>query len=220
MARPVASDSEATKRRILFAANELFTRRGDGASMREIAREAGVTVGTVQHHFGTKAEVKAAAEGLLNIELAALRDELLDVLLQNPGDVVNLLRHAIRTTLRWIREHDMLVRNTMRQVVETGRGVKDDGSDVLMPLLDRGSLVLAQAAASDVERARFALLSLNHLVIRFGVTHPDELVRVMGLAPAADQGPFDEGRQAQAHDLVVDQLLRLTCRQLGLPELG
>ena len=48
----------ATRERLLESAKELFARRGyDGTSIGDVARAAGVGVGTVYHHFSEKREI-------------------------------------------------------------------------------------------------------------------------------------------------------------------
>jgi len=74
MARPRSDISE----RVLRAAGERFLRDGvDGASLREIARDAGTSVGMVTYYFPTKDElfsavVEHAYTGLLDDIAAAL----------------------------------------------------------------------------------------------------------------------------------------------------
>lgn len=64
--------SEASMARTLEAAQALFSRQGFGAtSMREIAREAGLSVGNVYHHFPNK-------EALFERLLADYWERLLD----------------------------------------------------------------------------------------------------------------------------------------------
>jgi AcrR family transcriptional regulator len=54
--KPRAVESEATRRAILDAAEELLASRGEeGLSIREICVRAGVTPPTIYHHFGDKA---------------------------------------------------------------------------------------------------------------------------------------------------------------------
>jgi AcrR family transcriptional regulator len=50
-------DAERNRQRILKAAAQVFTERGLGVSLDEIARHAGVGVGTVYRRFGTKDEL-------------------------------------------------------------------------------------------------------------------------------------------------------------------
>lgn len=55
------ADGDASRSRILAAAMRAFAERGyDGVSIRDLAREVGLTVATVQHHVGRKAELYLA----------------------------------------------------------------------------------------------------------------------------------------------------------------
>jgi AcrR family transcriptional regulator len=58
--RPLRRDAERNRQRILKAASEVFTERGLGVSLDEIARHAGVGVGTVYRRFRTKEELVEA----------------------------------------------------------------------------------------------------------------------------------------------------------------
>jgi AcrR family transcriptional regulator len=59
-ARPLRRDAERNRQRILKAASEVFTEFGLEVSLDEVARHAGVGVGTVYRRFGTKEELVAA----------------------------------------------------------------------------------------------------------------------------------------------------------------
>ena len=56
-ARPLRRDAERNRQRILTAASEVFNERGLDVSLDEIARHAGVGVGTVYRRFRTKEEL-------------------------------------------------------------------------------------------------------------------------------------------------------------------
>jgi len=56
-ARPLRRDAERNRQRILTAAAEVFNERGLEVSLDEIARHAGVGVGTVYRRFRTKEEL-------------------------------------------------------------------------------------------------------------------------------------------------------------------
>ena len=61
--RKPRADAERNRAKVLEAARELFADRGDDVQMPEVARAAGVGVGTVYRHFPTRqALVEAAAE--------------------------------------------------------------------------------------------------------------------------------------------------------------
>ena len=58
--RPLRRDAERNRQRILKAASEVFNERGLEVSLDEIARHAGVGVGTVYRRFRTKEELVEA----------------------------------------------------------------------------------------------------------------------------------------------------------------
>ena len=69
----------ATRRRLLQAAEELFTRLGyEGTSIGDVARRAGVGVGTVYHHFPDKRAILLELIDWLGDRLAAHRRTDLD----------------------------------------------------------------------------------------------------------------------------------------------
>ena len=74
--RPLRADAERNRRRILDAAREVFAARGPGASVDEIARAAGVGMGTLYRRFPTK---EALLEAVVRDRLAALVDALAEV---------------------------------------------------------------------------------------------------------------------------------------------
>jgi AcrR family transcriptional regulator len=57
MSRPLRADAERNRRRLLDAAAELFARKGLGVGLDEIARHAGVGVGTAYRRFSDKEEL-------------------------------------------------------------------------------------------------------------------------------------------------------------------
>jgi len=52
--RPLRADAQRNRARVLAAAEELFAEAGNGATIEDIAKRAGVGVGTVCRHFPTK----------------------------------------------------------------------------------------------------------------------------------------------------------------------
>ena len=67
--RPLRADAERNRQRILDAARELFAQRGLSVTLNEIARHAGVGVGTVYRRFPDKTEL---IEGLFEQRLHEL----------------------------------------------------------------------------------------------------------------------------------------------------
>jgi AcrR family transcriptional regulator len=78
--RPLRKDAERNRQRILDAAAELFAQRGLGVTLNEIARHAGVGVGTVYRRFPDKADL---IEGLFEQRVEKIV-ELADAALADP----------------------------------------------------------------------------------------------------------------------------------------
>ena len=110
---PRASGEDLTaKARIRNAAMDLYAEYGeDRTSMRAIAAAAGVTVGLLVHHFGTKDRLRDAVEQLVvdyfaqaiaqapatgtPAEIGAARDAAVQEMLAANPAVVNYLRRAV-----------------------------------------------------------------------------------------------------------------------------
>ena len=73
--RPLRRDAERNRQRILKAASEVFNKRGLDVSLDEIARYAGVGVGTVYRRFRTKEELVEALFMERLESIAAIADE-------------------------------------------------------------------------------------------------------------------------------------------------
>lgn len=101
-----------SKARIRYTALELYAEHGeDGTPMRRIASAAGVTVGLVVHHFGTKDGLREAIEEhVVELFVEAIasapsagsaadvvraRDEAVTAMLADHPDVVGYLRRAL-----------------------------------------------------------------------------------------------------------------------------
>jgi AcrR family transcriptional regulator len=73
--RPLRADASRNRERILEAARELFAERGLEVTMDEIARQAGVGVGTVYRRFRHRDEIVAALFEQRMADYAALAEE-------------------------------------------------------------------------------------------------------------------------------------------------
>ncbi|RKQ91190.1 TetR family transcriptional regulator [Solirubrobacter pauli] len=75
--RPLRADARRNRERVLEGAREVFAEHGRDAQMDDVAKRAGVGVGTVYRHFPTKeALVAALAVSLFEKVLQAGRDAL------------------------------------------------------------------------------------------------------------------------------------------------
>src|SRR5580700_5755397 len=73
--RPLRRDAARNRQRVLKAASEVFTERGLDVSLDEVARHAGVGVGTVYRRFRTKEDLVEALFLDRSEEVAALAGE-------------------------------------------------------------------------------------------------------------------------------------------------
>lgn len=76
--RPLRRDAERNRQRILEAATEVFNERGLDVSLDEIARHAGVGVGTVYRRFRTKEELVEALFMSRLATVAAIAEQALE----------------------------------------------------------------------------------------------------------------------------------------------
>ena len=105
--RPEAGDLTA-RARIRDAALRLFTEQGvERTSIRDIAKEAGVSSGIVQHHFRTKEALRATCDASVLSQLVRIKEQLvLEGELDNPAfladlhpDLLALYRYLARSMI-------------------------------------------------------------------------------------------------------------------------
>ncbi len=105
--RPDAGDLTA-RTRIRDAALRLFRAQGvDGTSIRDIAKEAGVSSGLVQHYYRTKEALRAACDAYVLSQLVRIKERLvLEGEIDNPAfladshpDLLDLYRYLARSMI-------------------------------------------------------------------------------------------------------------------------
>jgi len=103
-----AFEDLTARARIRDAALRLFAERGvDGATIRDIAKAAGVSAGLVRHHFGSKAALRDACDAYALDRLMRIKEQaVLDGQLADPGflpavhpTVLSLYRYLARALL-------------------------------------------------------------------------------------------------------------------------
>lgn len=176
-APPRSADGDLSARtRIRYAALELYADHGeDRVSMRRVAAEVGVTIGLIQHHFGTKEGLRRAVDDLVvehvvdalatvdlggsPAEVVAARDAAVrDVLDRNPVIVKYLNRALIEPDGRGAPLLASIVDLTAREVDSLRRGghASTRGSDkvqVVRTLMGQvGELFLEPVVAAIWER--------------------------------------------------------------------
>src|SRR3954449_482401 len=98
---------ERTADRVLAAALPLFVTHGyAGASLEKVRRDAGVSNGSLYHHFPRRADLAAR---LLNAGMRQCQDAVLAVL-TGAGTAEDVVRSVVTEQLRWVEEHPDLAR--------------------------------------------------------------------------------------------------------------
>ena len=98
---------ERTADRVLAAALPLFVAHGyAGASLEKVRRDAGVSNGSLYHHFPRRADLAAR---LLNAGMRQCQDAVLAVL-PGTGAAEDVVRSVVTEQLRWVEEHPDLAR--------------------------------------------------------------------------------------------------------------
>ncbi|MCA9536858.1 MAG: TetR/AcrR family transcriptional regulator [Myxococcales bacterium] len=206
MARPANANAEATRARILDAALRLFADAGRGqTSVRDIARAADVSLGMVNHYFGSKDELYETCVASMFAELAELRGHLAPLFLrtQNPRAAMEA---AVRSGYQFARDHRDAVRFALRGVLESGELDPRRREELLVPYLDSASTLLAGYGGLEAAQLRLPLQSLVFLVGRYAISGEAEL--------AASTGARDV---AAAHAAVADHLVAFALRTLLPP---
>jgi AcrR family transcriptional regulator len=177
--RPAGQDTRAL---VLAAARDEFLERGyDGASLRGVARRAGVDPGTVRHWFDDKAHLFTATLGLADVDPAAIVREVAD------GPVDSLGERLVRAVVTvWDSGYGEAARLVIPAVLSdpTLRRLMPQflGAEVLGPIVRRLAVEDAPLRTSLVASQMAGLLMTRYLVPFEPVVSlgPDELAALVG----------------------------------------
>jgi AcrR family transcriptional regulator len=133
-ARQPRKDAAANRERVLDAATELVRRRGEKVPMADIARHAGVGVGTVYRHFATREDLlRALVHRSFDLAVANARAAT-----AGPGSALDGIRAFLTATLR---DRDRFVLPLHGGPLHFDAGIRElqaEVREVLQTLLDRG----------------------------------------------------------------------------------
>lgn len=173
------ADAQANRDRILFAAEEVFSEAGEAGATDEIARRAGVGIGTVFRHFPTK-------QSLIEATLVRHLDELTDqARALSSDDPAAALRKVIETMVGTGATKILLV------------GLLTGSSDAVPQAAIRASQRLRRAVGALLRRAQQAG------AIRDDVSVDEVYLLVRGLALATAQRPTRTATQRRAVEIVL-----------------
>ncbi|MCB9554517.1 MAG: TetR/AcrR family transcriptional regulator [Deltaproteobacteria bacterium] len=199
MARPVGANSELTHQRILEAAEQLFT-GGDPSdvSLRKIARLAEVSVGTIQHYFGSRGELYQACIDRFYMRMDDEVAQLMRDVQQLP--TAELISVAVRRMFRFACAERGAVRMRMEAVVRTGLLEDEVLRHSTLPFLEEIARRLQSSVPLARTQLRIAASSIVHLVSRLAITEPTQLASLLGLpACASEKEVFDEAERFLTH---------------------
>jgi AcrR family transcriptional regulator len=170
----VRSDAARNRARILVAARELVAAAGADATMEDIARRAGVAVGTLYRHFPAKEDLIAAVVEDSIVHIAELAERALAAVAGGggAGDQLGALFAAV------------VERHATDRALKTAAGMLENPSADDLAFAAPGSATARAVAAITtlLERAR----SVG--AVRADVTLAD-LVMLLGAAPADEAPP-------------------------------
>ena len=177
------SDARRNRARVLDAAEAVFAARGTSASTGEIARAAGVGIGTVFRHFPTKEALLEAIVIARMQRLAADANALAGA--ADPGA-------AFFSFFQRMVEHAATKKVLTEALAVAGIDVKS----VVAPFAD------------DLRRAFGVLLTRAQ---EAGAVRPDVRIEevialLMGASRAAEQGGSDPAVQARSVEIIFDGL--------------
>ena len=177
------ADARRNYERLLAAATAAFAEHGPDASLDDIARRAGVGIGTLYRHFPTR---QALLEAVYREQIEALSAEAEDLLDEaSPG-------RALATWLRSVLAHNVTHRG-LKEAVMNGEGSE---------LVSSSKARMRAAGAALLARAQQAG------AIRDDLDIGDLLRLVYGIALANEKGPESPALANRCLLIMIDGLRR------------
>lgn len=164
----------AARARIRHAAIELFGREGFAVGLRSIADAAGVSLGLIRHHFGSKDGLRQACDEQVMDHVRRLQAERAEA----TGPVATLLermsttmieeaRPSVRYLMQVLRSGDGMARDLIDHLIEGSAEYLRVGEEngLIKPSVDpaararylvmmsMGAMVLEHAMAGDIDEA-------------------------------------------------------------------
>lgn len=180
------SQEDLTARaRIRDAAMRMFAERGaDGTSMRAVAGEVGVSIGLVQHHFGSKAGLREACD---EVAIGTLLDEARTAATRDNPLVSAVNSDVDEVILRYLGRALVDGSPTAAKLFDAGAELTESWLATRWPERfgsDEAGTARAHAAAAVMSAMHLGPITLHaHLSRRLGVNVLDEAN--VALVPAA-----------------------------------
>jgi AcrR family transcriptional regulator len=188
--RALRADARRNYERLLCAARETFDEQGTHACLDEIARRAGVGIGTLYRHFPTRRDM---LEALLHDGIAELCDYA-ERLLVSPDPAA-----ALATWLRAVAAHATASRGLAAELLRTTSDTGLSPSEKCQEMRVLGARLLDRAQAAGT--------------IRADVAADDLFALINGLAWVSDAA--EEESAARLLDVMLDGLRRSRESEVG-----
>jgi AcrR family transcriptional regulator len=140
--KPLRKDAARNREKLLAAALELFAERGTEGSLEEVAKRAGVGIGTLYRHFPTR---DALVEAVYRNEVAQLRAAADELLGELPPD------RALEAWMRRFVEYGAAKRG-MRGALQSMAGGKDLFAETRGQVVEAVGVLLAAGAEAGTLR--------------------------------------------------------------------
>jgi AcrR family transcriptional regulator len=179
MAEQRTEETEDTRRRIVNGAFEVIDELGiHNLTLKAVAQQSGVAISLISYHFGSKEKLlNSCAERWVEI-LTPLIEELFNVASADESlSEREVLERVLGLALETARTHPLPMRVMLRQLVATG-DVPEAISEISLANLDGLESVLCQRFGVSSQAARAIGHQTAHLIIRMGISSPDELQAV------------------------------------------
>ncbi|WAX80661.1 TetR/AcrR family transcriptional regulator [Streptomyces sp. KMM 9044] len=187
--RAMRADARRNHARLLEVAVEAFAAYGEGASLDDIARRAGVGSGTLYRHFPTRRALLEAAYVDRIDAIAARADELAERL--PPGEALTEWLHELGTGMIRIRG----LRALLGSAVGGDGGPSGDTTDCCEPL--KGAVARLVGAAQDAGTLRRDIEPVDVLRLAHGVATASGLADGEGKHIRRYLGLLTEGLRPQ-----------------------
>lgn len=152
--RPMRADARRNYERLLAEARTAFTAHGTDASLEDIARRAGVGIGTLYRHFPNRTALMSAVfQGEVDALLARSRELLASA-------------EPCRALVEWLRTivaHASTYRGLSRALMAAQSDEGSAMSRCSLPMREAGSELLARAQGAGAVRADVGIVDLMQL---------------------------------------------------------
>jgi AcrR family transcriptional regulator len=179
MSRPPNANAERTKRKILLSASRKFADRGfEATSMRQVAAGAGVSLGMIQHYFGSKQGLYRACIASAYEIYPQLTEQInfgLD-LGKDPAEVVSL---AVRTGFRYAVDNRPAFRLTLWKLTEGETWRSDLGDAHMLPFVLDTARAIANVLDVSASDAAMRIRSIIFLVVRLATADHNEIAYLL-----------------------------------------